>query len=299
MKLDIESLRVLDAIVSEGSFSKAAERLCKAQSAISYQIKKLEQQLGFDLFDRSHYRATLTAKGQVLWTEGRRMLELAAHIETLANRYQEGWEPTLELVIDAALPIEPVFKALKTLVDQQIPTRTKVKVEALGGVQMRFEQDAADLMLVKDHVPRFNLKATPLPTISVVLVANKTHPLARQQNISLEQLHDHVELTIQDTSDASYNRPDPLQFGGDRVFYMNGFMTKKTGLLMGLGFGWMPYFMINHELKNGELKELDTLSASRISFTPKLVFDTQRPLGKAGAMITELILAEFQLFAEN
>ena len=296
MRLDIEALRVLDVIIQQGSFAKAAEKLCKAQSAVSYQIKKLEQQLGFDIFDRSRYRAELTPKGQVLWSEGRRMLELASRIETLAERYSEGWEPTLELVIDGSLPMEPVMRALKTLVDKDIPTKTQVKVEALGGVQMRFEQDHSDLMLVKDYHPAPNLKAIPLPPITVILVSAPDHPLTASDRISLDQLYDHVELTIQDTSENKNQKLDSLQFGGDRVFYMHGFTSKKTALLMGLGFGWMPHFMIVDELKSGNLVELNYAGGSQVSFTPQLVFDTGRPLGKAGQMITDLILDEFQAF---
>ncbi|OMH33749.1 LysR family transcriptional regulator [Motiliproteus sp. MSK22-1] len=296
MRLDIEALRVLDIIIQQGSFAKAAEKLCKAQSAVSYQIKKLEQQLGFDIFDRSHYRAELTPKGQVLWSEGRRMLELASRIETLAERYSEGWEPSFELVIDGSLPMEPVMRALKTLVDKDIPTKTQVKVEALGGVQMRFEHDHSDLMLVKDYHPAPNLKAIPLPPITFILVASPEHPLATQQQISLDQLYDHVELTIQDTSENKNQKLDALQFGGDRVFYMHGFTGKKTALLMGLGFGWMPTFMIDDELTNKTLIELNYVGGSQATFTPQLVFDTGRPLGKAGQMVTDLILDEFQTF---
>ncbi len=298
MRLDLESLRVLHVIISEGSFARAAEKLCKAQSAVSYQIRKLEQQLGFQIFDRSKYRAELTPRGQVLWSEGRRMLELASRIETLAERYTEGWEPSLELVIDGALPMEPVMRALKTLVDRDIPTRTRVKVEALGGVQMRFEQDRSDLMLVKDYRPAPNLKAIALPAITVLLVAARDHPLAQQQRISLDQLYDHVELTIQDTSDERGQTPDALQFGGDRVFYMHGFSSKKTALQMGLGFGWMPHFMIIDELNSGALVELGFSGGSRVTFTPQLVFDTNRPPGKAGQLITDLILAEFPAFEQ-
>ncbi|MGB1297696.1 MAG: LysR family transcriptional regulator, partial [Psychrobium sp.] len=46
MRLDIETLKILDLIVRLGSFAKAADQLNRAQSAISYQVKKLEQHLG-------------------------------------------------------------------------------------------------------------------------------------------------------------------------------------------------------------------------------------------------------------
>lgn len=299
MRLDIEALRVLDVVIQEGSFAKAANRLHKAQSAISYQIKKLEDQLDVTIFDRSSYRAELTPKGKALWIEGKRLLEQAARIEKLADHYSEGWEPNFDLVIDASLPMEPVMKAMKVLVDRAIPTKIQVKVEAMRGVQKRFEQDQAHMMLVKEYQPSPHLKAVPLPQITFVLVAAREHALAGMHNIDLNHLLEHVELTIHDSSETSTDRLDEHQFGGDRVFYMHGFMSKKAGLMMGLGFGWMPDFLIADELAAGTLVELTYEGGSRSSFTPLLVYPTDQPLGKAGELILEEILSEFEQFKLN
>ncbi len=293
MRFDIEAFRVLDVVIQEGSFGKAAAKLHKAQSAVSYQVKKLEEQLNVEIFDRTNYRAELTPAGKALWDEGRRMLQLAKRIENLAERYGEGWEPNLELVIDASLPMEPIMRALKVLTDKQVPTKIQVKTEALGGVQMRFMEDKADMMLVKEYQASPYLKALPLPQVTVVLVVSKEHPLAAQKQVTYEQLLGHVELTIHDSGDKSKQKLDELQFGGDRVFYMHSFLSKKTALLMGMGFGWMPLYLIQQEMASGELVELDLIAGSRFSFTPQLVYPSDRPQGKASKMITELILHEF------
>ncbi|WP_199911743.1 LysR family transcriptional regulator [Dongshaea marina] len=163
MRFDIEAFRVLDLVIREGSFGKAATALHKAQSAVSYQMKKLEQQLDVPIFDRSSYRARLTPAGRAIWNESKRILRHSKRLEALAKHYTQGWEPTLELVIDESLPMEPVMRALKRLSDQEVPTRIQLKVEALGGVQMRFTLDEADMMLVKDYHPTPYLKALPLP----------------------------------------------------------------------------------------------------------------------------------------
>lgn len=293
MRVDIEALRVLDVVIQEGSFAKAAVKLHKAQSAISYQIKKLEQQFDVTLFDRSHYRAELTPQGRALWQEGRQLLQQAMRIENLADQYAKGWEPSFELVIDGALPLEPVMRAMKALADKAIPTKIQIKVEALGGVQMRFKQDEANMMLVVDYTPSPKLNAIPLPAVPMVLVTSREHALAEHTAISLPQLLSHVELTIHDSSDTTTSKQDSLQFGGDKVFYLHGFDSKKTCLLMGLGYGWMPLSLIAAELQSGQLVELDYLGGSRHAFTPMLVHSAERPLGKAGEVILQQVLAEF------
>ena len=298
MRIDIDAFNVLQVLVEEGSFSKASERLHKAQSAVSYQVKKLEQHLGVTLFNRDHYRAELTPEGKVILAEGQRLLQHLANIEHLASRFSQGWEPKLELVIDGALPMEPIMSALKLMSEHNIPTKIQLNMEFLGGVQHRFESDQADLMLVKDYRTGPSYHPKPLPTITSVLVASPTHPLSQLNNISLPELQQHVELTIEDSSPGKRAR-DEMQFGGDKVFYLSGFIMKKNALLKGLGFGWMPDFLITEELANGQLAQVDFIGGNRFSFTPQLVSTLERPLGRAGQLFTELILQEFDLYQQQ
>ncbi|WP_350996937.1 LysR family transcriptional regulator [Shewanella sp. TB7-MNA-CIBAN-0143] len=292
MRIDIDAFNVLQVLVEEGSFAKASERLHKAQSAVSYQIKKLEQHLGVTLFNRDHYRAELTPEGKVILAEGQRLLQHLANIEHLASRFSQGWEPKLELVIDGALPMEPIMTALKRMSEHNIPTKVQLNMEFLGGVQHRFERDQADLMLVKDYRTGPSYHPKPLPAITSVLVASSQHPLSQLKDISLPELQQHVELTIEDSSPGKRDR-DEMQFGGDKVFYLSGFIMKKNALLKGLGFGWMPDFLIAEELHQGQLIEIDFIGGNRFSFTPQLVSTLERPLGRAGQLFTELILQEF------
>ncbi|WP_137226860.1 LysR family transcriptional regulator [Shewanella sp. MEBiC00475] len=298
MRIDIDAFNVLQVLVEEGSFSKASERLHKAQSAVSYQVKKLEQHLGVTLFNRDHYRAELTPEGKVILAEGQRLLQHLANIEHLASRFSQGWEPKLELVIDGALPMEPIMTALKRMSEHNIPTKIQLNMEFLGGVQHRFEREQADLMLVKDYRtgPSYHPKA--LPSITSVLVASSQHPLSQLKAISLPELQQHVELTIEDSSPGKRDR-DEMQFGGDKVFYLSGFIMKKNALLKGLGFGWMPDFLISEELAIGELIAIDFIGGNRFSFTPQLVSTLERPLGRAGQLFTELILEEFAQYQQQ
>ncbi|MDO6775247.1 LysR family transcriptional regulator [Shewanella sp. 3_MG-2023] len=298
MKIDVEAFNVLQVLVEEGSFAKASERLHKAQSAVSYQVKKLEQHLGVTLFNRSQYRAELTPEGKVILAEGQRLLQHLANIEHLASRFSEGWEPKLELVIDGALPMEPIMTALKRMSEHNIPTKIQLNMEFLGGVQHRFERDKADLMLVKDYLAGPYFSAQQLPPVTSLLVCSSQHPLAELSGVTLTDLQQHVELTIEDSSPQKLHR-DELQFGGDKVFYLSGFIMKKNALLKGLGFGWMPEFLINDELTGKNLAIVDFVGGHRFRFTPQLVSTLERPLGRAGRLFTELISAEFATFNQS
>src|ERR1700731_4262512 len=75
--LTLDQIRVFLSVVDEGSFPKAAKSLQRAQSAVTYAIRKLEAEIGVPLFDRSAYRSVLTPAGRALLTRARRIAEEA------------------------------------------------------------------------------------------------------------------------------------------------------------------------------------------------------------------------------
>ncbi len=75
--LDIELLRAFVAVAETGSFTRAAQRLGRVQSAVSMQIKRLEAATGCALFTRGHRRVALAPDGEVLLGYARRMLRLS------------------------------------------------------------------------------------------------------------------------------------------------------------------------------------------------------------------------------
>ncbi len=292
MKFDLDSLQVLDAIVEAGTFAEAARRLHRTQSAVSYAVGKLEKSLSLQLFDRSGHRAELTDSGRAILDEGRALLARAQQLESMAHQLSENWEAKLEVIIDGILPIDPILGVLKNFADEAIPTRIQVKMEFLGGVQYRFNRDDADIMVVKDFEPNFGLRATALSPVEVVLVCSRDHPLAELDADSpadRQILHEHVELTVQDSSPSG--RADTRMFGGPRVFYLSDFHAKKAALLAGLGFGWMPLYLVREELACRRLVEFPYLEISRYQFTPMAVHQTSRPLGRAGRRFIESLQA--------
>ena len=289
----LDHFRSFEAVVRTGSFSAAAKELHKAQSAVSYSIQQLEAHLDVELFDRSGHRAVLTDAGRAILDEGKKLLEAAHRVEQLARRFGEGFEPNLQIVVDGILPQEPIMRALKAISDEGNPTQIQLKVEFLGGVQYRFERDDADIMIVKDYQNRNSYSALALPEIESVLVASSGHALASERGVTLPELQDHVELSVHDSSDAEVG-DDPTMFGGSRVFYLSDFDAKLSALRQGLGFGWMPTFLVEDALDGGELVEVDFDGGSRYSFVPRLVYRTTRAQGRTAQRFVELLMSSVE-----
>jgi DNA-binding transcriptional LysR family regulator len=287
VKLDLNGLEALEAVVRYGGFARAAKHLHKVQSAVSHQVRKIEQQLGVSLFNRDGYRVQLTAAGEAILAEGRRLLAQAEHVRWIARQFSQEWEPSLSIIIDGILPLDPTLAAMKALAAAHVPTRIQVKVEFLRGVQSSFEKENGDLMLVTDYAASPYLQEEALPAMDCVLCAGRSHALAKAKRVSLANLQEHVELSVQHSSEEQAH--DRHLLGSERAFFLSSHHTKKQALLMGVGFGYMPLYLVHNELKSGALREVKYQGGSWYRFTPRLVHRADRQLGRAGQQFISLL----------
>ncbi|WP_394277024.1 LysR family transcriptional regulator [Luteococcus sp.] len=120
------------AIVDEGSFSRAAQRLQMAQPPLSQRIKSLEAQLGCELFDRSRRQIELTPAGNLLVPEARMMLQLAADLPHILTTHA-GQRPVARVDLPDTWPIWLVAELTADLsqrldrrvVPRQLPARER------------------------------------------------------------------------------------------------------------------------------------------------------------------------------
>lgn len=279
MDVTLEGAQALVAIAEAGSFSAAARRLGKVQSAVSYNVKQLEGALGVALFDRSGHRAQLTSAGRVILGEARLLLSRARRMEALGARLGQGFEPRLQVVVDGAVPMAPLLEALDALGAEDLPTHIQLRTEYLGGVPVRFDELGADLMLSLVPVSGPGWQVVPLQELDFRLMACPEHPAVAQAPLSPSELAHHLELSVHDSDPETWSRDTNLNPGA-RVFYVGDFAAKREGLVRGLGLGWMPKHLVQSELEAGRLVEL--AGAGRKRFPLSLCWREDRPLGPVG-----------------
>src|SRR6059058_5475610 len=95
-----EALAMMDAIARSGSFAAAARLLGKVPSALTYNVRQLEDALDVLLFDRRSRQATLTAAGRELLDEGRHLLDQMDAVASRVKRIATGWETQLGIAVD-------------------------------------------------------------------------------------------------------------------------------------------------------------------------------------------------------
>jgi len=130
--MDLRTLRYFIAVLEAGSLSRAAGALYVAQPALTAQIKKLESELGVQLFERSHAGVTPTSAGLRLYDDARRLLSDADAMRERIQRLPQGPEGSVTLAIPfllASLLMGPVLAALKE-------SHPRVRVFVLDGLSL-------------------------------------------------------------------------------------------------------------------------------------------------------------------
>lgn len=289
----LDQLVVLSALEETGSFSAAAERLHRAQSAVSYAVKTLESELGITLFDRSGYRAKLTLEGVALLGKAREVLAKTGELEGLAAAFTGGWEAELMLLMDGVLPVSGVMRLLAGLQEEDYPTSVRLRIEILGRFRQALQTECPDLMLASPDmvVLPHGYEETSLGEMVMLPVTAPGHPLANAVSpVPLEQVRQHVHLIVSDPlpGEAPVNSS---MVGAKRQWLFPDFLSRLEGLRAGLGFAWMPSYMVQGDLETGSLVALRIDGRNLYRFRIALMARQTPPLGRMGTLLRERLLA--------
>ena len=105
-----DALTMMDVIARTGSFAAAARELGKVPSSLTYSVRQLEDALDVLLFDRRSRQARLTAAGEELLSEGRRLLEQMDAVANRVKRVATGWETQLSIAADGVISRLTMFE---------------------------------------------------------------------------------------------------------------------------------------------------------------------------------------------
>lgn len=257
MKLTLDALLVLDAIDRKGSFAAAAEEMNRVPSAVTYVVRKLEEDLDVLLFDRSGHRAKLTVAGRELLDQGRQLLQAAGDLECRVKRVATGWETELRIAYDTVVPIEALYPLLARFYAEGHGTRIRLQEEVLGGAWEAMKFGRADLVVgASGEVPSgVDYKAHPIGEIDMVFAVAPSHPLAKaKEPIPLSELQQHRVVAV---ADSSRNLP-PRTFGildGQDTLTVPSMTAKIAAQIAGLGIGNVFRHQAQCHLNKGELIE--------------------------------------------
>ncbi|MFJ4098656.1 LysR family transcriptional regulator [Amycolatopsis japonica] len=212
VQLDVHHLRVIRAIADTGSLSRAAIALGVTQPAVSAQLKRLENMLGYQLFDRCEGGVTPTPMGELLLRRTAALLpQLDKLLEDIEQRVCPSGPPA---VVRVAAVASALVACLPSLVTRLWPEVSEVQVvhdDHPERLLPLLAQRRAELALVKDY-PGYELEI-PANVDTAVVVTEPTfvllpafHPLAREKVVDLCALRDESWVMVSDSSAATFTK---------------------------------------------------------------------------------------------
>lgn len=261
MPLSLESLEVLDAIERKGSFAAAAHEMGKVPSALTYVVRKLEEDLDVLLFDRRRHRAELTLAGRALLDEGRHLLHAASELERRVKRLATGWEATLTIAIDDLIHFRALLPVIQDFYADNTATRLRFAKEVLGGTWDALVSNRADLLIggAYDTPSGQGYQTRPLGQLPFVFVVAAQHPLASEPGpLSGPTIAKHRSVAVGDTSRNLPARTHGIIAGQD-VLVVPTMRDKVEAQVRGLGCGWLPASLAQPHIESGALVPKETI----------------------------------------
>jgi len=256
MKASSEELKVFIAVVESGSFSRAAEQLQMANSAVSRTVKKLENKLGVSLLTRTTRQLALTYEGELYFRRVQKLiLEMATAENELIERQQA---PQGVLRIDAATPV-----ILNLLMPMIKPFRERYPAVTLSLISsesfINLIDRKVDVALRAGDLTDSTLRARLLFTSYRKMVATPAYLAKYGKPASVEALAQHQCLGFVET--PRLNRW-PVSANGSDLYEIDAAMSSNSGetikqlCLNDQGIACLSDFMVNAEIAAGTFAEV-------------------------------------------
>ncbi len=285
-KTTLDQWRSLIAVVDEGGYAQAAEALHKSQSAVTYAIQKLEQQLGVALFEVRGRKAELTAAGHTLYRRARALLGDTEALEQTAGSLAAGWEAQLRLAVDVLFPTWLMLDCLAQFFEHCPHTRVELLESVLSGAEEALLEGRADIAITGRVPPGFLGEA--LMRVRFVAVAHPGHPLHQLgRELTPQDLRQHRQLVVRDS--ARRTERDSGWLEAAQRLTVSHATTSIAAICRGLGFAWLPVEKIRSELANGQLKALPLREGGERFAELYLVYADPDGAGPAARKLVELL----------
>jgi LysR family transcriptional regulator, regulator for metE and metH len=193
--LERTHLAIVREVDRRGSLTAAADVLCLTQSALSHTMKKLEQQLGTDIWHREGRNLRLTQAGRHVLAVAQRVLPQFDLAEERLRQFAQGERGTLRIGMEC----HPCYQWLLKIVSPYLAQWPDVDVDVkqkfqFGGIGALFGHEI-DLLVTPDPLHKPGLHFEPVFDYEQVLVVAREHPLADAAHVRPKQLADQVLIT--------------------------------------------------------------------------------------------------------
>lgn len=283
-------LKVFYTVAKRLNFTKAAEELLISQPAVTKHIKELENQFNLALFDRRGNKVQLSPAGEVLLKHTEAIQEIYRQMEFDLNQLNQTFKGVLHVGSSTSITqyiLPPLLARFHSM-------HQEVKVELVSGNTEQIEQallnKAIEVGVIEGKSKRREIHYTPFLKDEIVLVCSNKNPLAKKEEIRLEELKKIPLLLREPGSGTLEVIADALKRKGTRIsdllieMQLGSTEAIKLYLQHSDCMAFISLHAILKELENGTLKIIEI---KKLSIHRNFYFIT--PLGPEGGLSSLLI----------
>lgn len=271
----LQQLRILKAIASEKSFTRAAEVLFLSQPSLSKQIKTLESRLNISLINRENNIVSLTEAGKLFLQYSERILALCEESCRALNDLKSGDRGNLIVGASQTIGTYLMPRVLALFAQNHPQINIKVHVDSTRKIAKRILEGDIDIAVVGGNVPEElekNLKVENFVDDDLILIIPKSHPFAlkKRKKITKDDLYHLNFITLNSNSTIRklidniliQNHIRTKQF--NVIMQLNSIEAIKTAVSLGLGAAFVSSSAIEKEI---ELKTIEIIAIEDIKIT--------------------------------
>lgn len=292
--MDINQLEVLVAVAQEKSFSRAAEVLNRTQPAISQAIRRLEQEIGEKLFDRSSKDGTLTSAGEVLLEYAKQMLNLRRTAQLAVKELRDLHQGKVSISANehTVFYLLPIIKEFR----RRYPL---IKVEVGRGVASRIPTEVmareVELGIISFKPNDDSVKSIPVSWDELALIVAPDHRFAKKTSVSIKELG--IESFIAHNAPSPYREKVIQTFEKYRTqlnisIELPSLEAIKMLVKQGVGIALVPKLTAESEIASGSLKAL-SVNEMKLERRLHIIYKKNSVLSHAANMFLEMV-KEFQ-----
>lgn len=270
-RISLKQWKMFQAVVDYDGFTGAASHLHISQSAISYTLAKLQEQLGVTLLKIEGRKAHITEEGKILLNRSRALVKNAIELETLAESLRQGWGPEIRILVDQDFPSHLLMLALRRLSPCTLSISLSVEEATMDQIEKALHDRTADLA-VGTQVPN-GFTGNELIEIEHVAIAHPEHPLfALNRDITVDDLENEMQIVTSGSRDYTSAPQSYRSTRCSRIWNVRSFDTAIGALRHCLGYAWLPRYRVQRWIDQNQVRILPLCNGSSYKTRLHLIY---------------------------
>jgi DNA-binding transcriptional LysR family regulator len=289
--MDLAQLEIFLSIAEEKSFSRAAEKMLRTQPALSIAIKRLEEELGETLFDRSSKSGTLTEAGKILHSYAQQMINLRDEAKESIGELRGMYRGRLSIGANESTSLY----VLPDLLLEYRKKHPRIKIEVFRNVSEKIPAEVLERSLdfgFLSYDPMHpQLQSIEVHRDELTLVVPPKHSLAKRKQVTVKDLGGE-QFVAHNVKTPSRTRIFELfaehQTPLNICIELATLETIKEFVRLNAGIAILPRLAVQEEIKSGKLVEV-VVKGMKIEKTLRLVYRREASLSHAARSFLEIV----------